>query len=236
MRTLILLGPALACRTPPLLGRSERPFRGTRQLKHECCTPLPPDTERMPKAKKRDADVGGRLATALKEQSLIRVSRTLRRSDKIDGFVVGIGQAWVLIAELEHASDLNGFQALRLGDIAKVQQRGGPETFVGRALVARGQWPPVGADVDLDNAVDLIRSAAEAAPLVALFMEEEDPGVCFVGRPVRLTSRSVHLLEISAQAEWSDNPTKWRLADVTRVEFGSRYEEALTLVGGAPPS
>jgi hypothetical protein len=191
----------------------------------------------MPKKRtQRDPDVRGRLESALKEQSLVRVSRAIRRSDKIDGFVVGIGQGWVLLAELDHSIDLNGFQALRLKDLAKVEVRGGPETFAGRALAARCQWPPVGAEVDLDSLTGLIRSAAEAAPLVALFIEEEDPGVCFVGRPVGFTSRSVHLLEISAQAEWNQEPSKWRLVQVTRVEFGSRYEEALALVGGAPPA
>lgn len=191
----------------------------------------------MPKKRtQRDPDVHGRLESALKEQSLVRVSRVIRRSDKIDGFVVGIGQGWVLLAELDHGIDLNGFQALRLQDLAKVDVRGGPETFAGRALAARSQWPPMSAEVDLDSLTGLIQSAAEAAPLVALFIEEEDPGVCFVGRPTSFTSRSVRLLEISAEAQWNREPSEWRLANVTRVEFGSRYEEALALVGGAPPA
>jgi hypothetical protein len=58
--------------------------------------------------------------------------------------------------------------------------------------------------------------------------------VCFIGHPVRFTSRSVHLLGITPQAQWEVNPEKWAFADVTRVDFGGRYEEALALIGGAP--
>jgi hypothetical protein len=181
-------------------------------------------------------NVGADLETAVREQTLVRVSRTIRRNDKLDGFVVGIGQAWVLLAVLDANIYLNGYAALRLGDVSKVKRRGGPDTFVGRALAARGEWPPVAADVDLDSVADLVRTASDVAPLVTLHVEEDDPDVCFIGRPLRFTSRSVHLLEITPQADWHDHPTKWAFADVTRVDFGGRYEEALALIGGAPPA
>lgn len=99
----------------------------------------------------------------------------------------------------------------------------------------RGEWPPAGAEVDLDGTAELVRTASEVAPLVTLHFERDDPTVCFIGRPVRFTKTSVQLLEIDPQAEWEASPSKWRLADVTRVDFAGRYEQALALVGGAPP-
>ena len=81
----------------------------------------------------------------------------------------------------------------------------------------------------------LIRTEADVAPLVTLHTEVVDPTVCFIGRPARLTHRSVRLLEITPQGEWHDRPTKWVFSDVTRVGFGGRYEDALALVGGPPP-
>jgi hypothetical protein len=123
------------------------------------------------------------LETPVRQQTLVRVSRTIRRGDKLDGFVVGIGQAWVLLAVLDPNIYLNGYAALGLGDVAKVSRRGGPDTFVGRALAAPGEWPPAAVDVDLDSVADLVRTASEVAPLVALHVEEDDPDVCFIGRP-----------------------------------------------------
>ncbi|RBY80594.1 hypothetical protein DQ238_08435 [Geodermatophilus sp. TF02-6] len=191
----------------------------------------------MSEVKTRSArDVRAELDEAAQEQALVRVSWSIRRSDELDGFVVGLGQAWVLLAELDHDIHLNGYAALRLGGVSRVERCGGSDTFVGRALAARGEWPPVGVDVDLDGVAELVRTAAEVASLVTLHAEEDDPTVCFVGRPVRFTTRSVHLLGITPQAEWADRPDTWAFADVARVECGGRYEEALALIGGAPPA
>ena len=70
------------------------------------------------------AGVRGELEAAAGDQPLIRVSRGIRRSDEIDGFVVGLGQAWVLLAVLDPTIDLNGYVALRLADVSKVERRG----------------------------------------------------------------------------------------------------------------
>ena len=132
--------------------------------------------------------------------------------------------------------DRNGYLALRLSDVSRVKRCGGPDDFVGRALAARGEWPPAPVDVDLDSVAGLIKTAADVAPLVTLLVEEDDPNVCFIGRPVRFTDRSVRLLEITPKAKWAQRPTKWAFKDVTRVDFGGRYEDALAVVGGPPPA
>ncbi|RBY88029.1 hypothetical protein DQ244_15805 [Blastococcus sp. TBT05-19] len=181
-------------------------------------------------------DVRAELDEAATRLALVRVSRSIPGSDELDGFVMGTGRAWVLLALLDPGVHLNGYVALRLADVSDVEVRGGLDTFVGRALAARGEWPPVGADVDLESAGELIRTAADVAPLVTLHLEEDDPTECFVGRPVRFTSRSVHLLFITPEAEWDGTSDEWSFAEVTRVDFGGRYEEALALVGGAPPA
>src|SRR5262245_44793069 len=186
-------------------------------------------TSRMPGVKKD-------LATAARESMLVRVARSIRRSEKLDGFVVGIGREWVLLALLDPNIYLDGHTAVRIRDVAKVSRRGGPDTFVGRALAARGEWPPVAVDVNLDSVADLIRTASDAAPLVTLHVEEYDTTVCFIGRPVRFGKRSVRMQEITPEATWRAQPTRWAFADVTRVEFGGRYEQALTIVGGASPA
>lgn len=184
---------------------------------------------------RRGHNVRRELESAAGAQAIVRLSRSIRRSDTMEGFVVGLGQRWVLLAVLDPNMYLNGYAALRLKDVSKVKRRGGPNTFVGRVLTRRGHWPPVAVDVNLDSVGDLIASAAELGPLVTLHIEKEAPDVCFIGRPVRLTHRSVRLLEINPEAQWADQPTKWRFADLTRVEFGGKYEEALVLIGGHRP-
>jgi hypothetical protein len=43
------------------------------------------------------------------------------------------------------------------------------------------------------------------------------------------------LLEINPDATWDDTPSEYRLSEITRVNFGGDYEDALYLVGGSPP-
>ena len=42
------------------------------------------------------------------------------------------------------------------------------------------------------------------------------------------------LLEINPDASWDAEPREYRLRDITRVDFGGDYEDALHLVGGWP--
>ena len=175
------------------------------------------------------------LACAQADSSLVRLSRSIRHTDPIDGFVVGTGHSWLLLAALDDNIYLNGYIALRIADISKIAVRGGPGTFVGRALAARGIWPPVGAEVDLDGTAGLVQSAARLARLVTVHVEKEDPGVCFIGRPMRISTRFIRLLEVGTEAEWEDRGRKWLISDVTRIDFGGGYEQALALIASAPP-
>lgn len=180
-------------------------------------------------------DIQTQLEKAADDRALVRLSRSIRRSDKLEGFVVRLGVHWVLVAVLDPSIFLDGFAAVRLSQISKVTRRGGPDSFVGRALALRDQWPPATLEVNLDRTADLLRTAGESFPLVTVHLEADDPEVCFVGRCVGFTSRSVELLEISPEAEWDARPTKYALAALSRVEMGGRYEAALAAVGGEPP-
>jgi hypothetical protein len=44
----------------------------------------------------------------------------------------------------------------------------------------------------------------------------------------------VSLLEIGPDAAWDNESETYRLSEITRVDFGGDYEEALHLVGGSP--
>jgi hypothetical protein len=69
---------------------------------------------------------------------------------------------------------------------------------------------------------------------VTIHREEADPEVCQVGRVISTGRGRVRLLEIHPDATWEEHPTEYRLKEITRVDFGGDYEEALDLVGGSP--
>jgi hypothetical protein len=56
-----------------------------------------------------------------------------------------------------------------------------------------------------------------------------------IGRVTGIANGRVSLLEITPGAKWDKHPEEYRLREITRVDFGGDYEEALHLVGGPPP-
>jgi hypothetical protein len=67
---------------------------------------------------------------------------------------------------------------------------------------------------------------------VTIHREQVDQDVCWIGRVQGLDRSRVSLLEIGPDAKWEDSPEEHRVAEITRVNFGGEYENALHLVGG----
>ena len=166
-------------------------------------------------------------------RELVQVTRRLKGADRLEGFLVGHGERWVLLHLVTpHGFSLDGYVAVRTVDI-KSCKRWGKEhgSFPSRCLAYFGEIPVVPRGIDLSRTHRLIVTAAARWPLLTLFVENDDPDVCFVGQPVSVSSRRLRLLPISPAAQWQEEPIRYDLRDVTRVQFGGRYEEALYALG-----
>ena len=101
-------------------------------------------------------------------------------------------------------------------------------------LKKRRERRPKKPRVGLANIEELLLSAGKAFPLVTIHREEVDPDVCWIGRVQGVNLGRVSLLEIGPDAVWEDKPEEYRIKEITRVNFGGDYENALHLVGGEP--
>jgi hypothetical protein len=86
--------------------------------------------------------------------------------------------------------------------------------------------------VSVANLEELLLSADLAFGLVTIHREQADPGVCEIGRVVDISKGQLKLLEINPDASWDNEPKNYRLSEITRVDFGGDYEDALQLIGG----
>ncbi len=176
-----------------------------------------------------------RLDRALRERRLVRLRRGIARADKLEGYVVMLADSWLLMAVVDDGIRLNGFAALRSADVVAVKPRPA-DGFVGKALALQGTWPPTAPpNVDLTDGRRLLASVAEDFSLVTLHLEKSIPDACFIGRLVGFRQRTVGIREVSPQATWNREPTKWPLRKITRIDFGGAYENALHTVAGDPP-
>ena len=150
------------------------------------------------------------------------------------GYVLDVGPEFFLLLLIDDAVRFNGFQCLRLRDVRKLQVPAKYAAFHEAALRVRGEIAEKKPRVRLDKVSEILRTASKAFPLIAIHREKVNPDVCRIGRVTGIDESNVQMLEIGPDAIWETKPTEYRLREITRVDFGGDYEEALFLVGGAP--
>ncbi len=177
-----------------------------------------------------------RLALAQQNQLLVTVRRWIPDADRLEGFVVGLGQRWVALQGLSDRIALDGWHLLRVKDIQAVSIDPDPDCFEVKALKARSLWPPSAPELALDDVVSAVESASTATAMVSVFDEFDRPGACWIGEVTSLDDAKLRLLEVNTRGGWARKPRTFDPADVTRIDFGGGYEEALRLVAGSPPA
>lgn len=168
------------------------------------------------------------LNAALKKGYALRFRRRQNSFNEY-GYPVGIGEEWALFHVIEpDVMTLNGYMAVRVDDLEKVE----PDTdFLMRALAALGEKPLVQPEISLNDLSSLLQSANARFPLVNIHLEDSRPGECYVGRVARVGKNRAHLWDISANARWRKTTYSYPLKDITLVEFGDGYTNALWMLG-----
>jgi len=151
------------------------------------------------------------------------------------GYVLDVGPRFFLLGLVDGNIRFNGFQCKRLSDVRRLRVPDPYADFIVAALRKRGEIIRKKPRVSLNSLPELLKSANRLFPLVMIQQERAKPDTCEIGRVVGITKSHVSLLEIGPDAIWEEKPTEIALRDVTRVEFGGAYEDALHLVGGNPP-
>ena len=174
------------------------------------------------------------LIDAMQTCQFVRFSRRFEKSS-IRGYVLDVGPKFFLLALVNDRLWFDGFECFRVQDVQDVRQD--PyAAFAEAALRKRGERMPEKPHVSLQRMDELLASAGRAFPLVAIHREVVDPNTCWIGRVRHVTGGSVSLLRIDPAAQWIREPANFRLREITRVNFGGDYEDALHLVGGEPPA
>jgi hypothetical protein len=171
------------------------------------------------------------LAFALLNKLLVRFASVLERGT-ITGYVLDIGPQFFLIALISDDVRPNGFQCYRLSDIRKLR----PDKYARfheTVLKKRGLRLPKKPPIDVSSLAKLLLSANHAFPLVTIHREKAKPGTCEIGRVVEVKKGRITLLEIGPDAAWDDRLETYRLSEITRLDFGGGYEEALYLIGAS---
>ncbi len=150
------------------------------------------------------------------------------------GYMLEIGPQYFLLGLIDESMKFSGFQCQLISDLRRVKVPDPYEDFVVAALRKHGESIAAKPDVDLSSLPALLKSANALFPLLTIHQERAKPGECFIGKVQDISKSSLLLHTIDPCAVWHKKPSIFRLKDITRVDFGGGYEEALHLVGGTP--
>lgn len=142
------------------------------------------------------------------------------------GFVVGVGATFALLHSCNaDVVCLNGYVAVPLTEMRGVRLLDETEVLT-RALLLKGEAPQPQLDILPFDFPGLLSSVNAHFPLLTLHLDRKWPDSCFIGRVDRMSGKSVTLRQIDPQGRWSGTTT-YKFKDITRVEFGGGYEDAL---------
>jgi hypothetical protein len=150
------------------------------------------------------------------------------------GYVLDIGPRFFLLGLVSDEVRFNGFKCMRLSDIRRLRVPDPYAAFIVAALRQRGERVERKPRISLKSLPELLWSANRLFPLVTIHQEGVDPDTCKIGRVVGISKSHVSLLEIGPDAIWEETLTEISLREITRVDFGGGYEDALHIVGGNP--
>lgn len=164
-------------------------------------------------------------------QYLVRFSRKPLDDDGLYGFVLAWSETLTLLHVLETATfTLNGYSVIRNADVSLYAVYDRPDYyFASRVLRLKGITPRPLPGISVASLPELLASVNEHYPLFTIHRERVNDEVCNIGRLAAVTPKTFTLFEIDDCAEW-DGPHRYRFEDVTKVDFGGGYEEALALV------
>jgi hypothetical protein len=142
------------------------------------------------------------------------------------GFVLDHSDNLTLLNVIDDNFRLNGFTVFRNSDVTGYRNYDSKNYFLNRALRLKLIAPEGKPRVDLTNWKTLLRSAQKLFPLITVHRETISDGICFIGRVVSVSDKMFTLYDIDPDAEW-DRPYRRKLSDLTKVDFGGGYEDAL---------
>ena len=174
-----------------------------------------------------------RINEAIAQREFVRIRRRFEDTS-VHGYVLAAGSRHFLVALVNDRLWYDGFECFRLKDVRSIE----PDpyaSFAESALRLRGQRKPRTPRLNLESMQTLLASAALLYPLVTIHREKVEPDICRIGRIVATNAKEVTLLEIGPGAEWDEATETYPIKEITRVNFGGGYEDALALVGGSGP-
>ena len=185
---------------------------------------------------KRTERIADELRRALRGPKLVWFTTRFERMRE-HGYIRSVGDGLFLLEVVDGTMRFDGFVVYRVQDVREFAvDEPARARFVEAALAAFGESRSVRPAVRLRDLRSVLSSLARLDVLVAFHRQRVDPDTCSIGKILSVGEHHVEVLEIDPDAQWEEETSRFRLNQLTRLDFGGGYERALELVGGPPPA
>jgi hypothetical protein len=155
----------------------------------------------------------------------------------MDGRVAAVRDGLVVLALIGDDIVPNGFVVLRTADITFVKYPAPYAELVEKVLGVRGGEQRFSLPSKPMSWGGVLESAAKYWPLAAVHTETAQPDVVFIGQVTSIPSEGavMSLRLVGPDGKWKKKAMAIPVGDISRIDFGGRYEEALAIAVGLAP-
>ena len=166
---------------------------------------------------------------------LFEVRSAIKGAGRTMGFVVGSSDDLILFHVLgTDTFRLNGYSAIRTDDVRDYRDFNKNDYWQNRVARHFKISPVRPAGISLTSIPELLASISKRYPLVTIHPERTKPGICYIGTLLFMNKATFTIDDLDSDAEWSGT-RRLKFSDVTRVDFGGGYEQALALTAPKRP-
>ena len=170
-----------------------------------------------------------------KTEHLFQVKRRLKNVGSTTGFIVAFSESLILFHTLDMDTfRLNGYTALREEDISQYRFFTKADYWQFRAVRHFHLKPIRPAGISVSSVPELLKSVAKRYPLMTFHPEKKKPDVCYIGPLVSMAEHTFTIDDLDCNGEWS-GPRRMKFSEVTRIDFGGGYEQALAVTAPKGP-
>jgi hypothetical protein len=160
---------------------------------------------------------------------LFEAKRCKKNWGKISGFVVDVSESLILLQRCDWDTfQFNGYSVIRSEDVASYRFFDKKEYWKFRAAQHFKLKPKAPAGVLISSLPVLLESAAKIFPLLTIHREKINSEVCYIGKLTAVSRKTFTIEDLNCNAEWT-GPRQFKFSDVTLVDFGGGYENALAV-------
>ncbi len=167
-------------------------------------------------------------------RTLVEFCRRPAIEERIAGFVIDFSDALILLHRLDWDTfSLNGYVIVRDDDIVQKRFFSRTSYWQYRAIEKLRLRPKPVPGLKLMDWPEAMESVSSKFQLITIHREIKRPDECYIGRLLHTTEKTVVIDNLDTCAEWT-GPRRFKLHEVTRLDFEGGYERALALTAPIP--